>query len=310
MALSVRGKKILIWSTIITILAVGGFVGYKILKEKYDKKKAEAEAERLRLANLVNQQSGGNTGGNTGGGTGGGTGGTTTTRPSELNTKAKVLNFQNYVINTKKDTNILKPDGADGLYGANTLKAWNKYGTDFKASTGASTTADAQLQGKIDGIRALALNTAPRTQLSYVPTLQKSPKYVDAWYVALIGKTETFNISGKVFRTDTGEPILNFIPQNNYFYNDAAVILRKTPTSATGESLAARTSLGKGSSVKLSNGKVFIYFSKITTQGNPFRKEGWIQNQSAIKIIQQAQFSGNSEVDLSDLEEPLDITFR
>lgn len=256
-----------------------------------------------------NEDGGGNTGGNTGGG------GATNTRPSELNTKAKITEFQNYVINTKKDTNILKPDGADGLYGKNTLNAWNKYGTDFKASTGTSTnvstTVDAQLQGKIDTIRNLAFKTAPKTQLSFVPMLQKSPIFVDAWYRALLEKTETFSTQGRVYRTDTGEPILNFIPKDNYFTNDAAIIVRKTPTSATGEEVRSGKSLGKGGQVKLSNGKVFIYFSDINTMGNAYSDtKGWIQNQSALKIIQQAQFSGIiEEMEFINFDNHFDLNF-
>ena len=40
--------------------------------------------------------------------------------------------FQNYVINVKKDTAILGKNGADGDWGTNTQKAWDKYSADYK----------------------------------------------------------------------------------------------------------------------------------------------------------------------------------
>lgn len=304
-----KGGSTIFWIIGSLIVLGGGIGAYFLLRKPKDEEKDITKDDEVKL----------NQGGGDGDGGGDGGGGGTNTRPSELNTKAKITEFQNYVINTKKDTNILKPDGADGLYGKNTIKAWNKYGTDFKASTGTSTgtstnvstTVDAQLQGKIDQIRLLANKNSARIKLSYVPTLQKSPIFVDAWYKALLEKTTTFSTQGKVFKTNTGESILNFIPKDNVFGLNKEVLLRQTPTSATGEKLPARgTSLGKGGEVKLSGGKVFIYFPKINTMGNPFSKKGWIQNQSALKIVRQAQFSGIiEEMEFINFDNHFDLNF-
>ena len=40
--------------------------------------------------------------------------------------------FQNYVVNVKKDTQILGSYGVDGKWGTNTANAWEKYGEDYK----------------------------------------------------------------------------------------------------------------------------------------------------------------------------------
>lgn len=296
-----KGGSTIFWIIGSLVVLGGGIGAYFLLRKPKDEEKDKPKDVEVKL--------------NQGGGDGGGGGGGTNTRPSELNTKAKITEFQNYVINTKKDNRILGRSGADGLYGKNTIKAWNKYGTDFKASTGTSTnvstTVDAQLQVKINGIRALADKNSAKVKSSYVPTLQKSPIFVDTWYKALLGKTETFSTQGKVFRTNTGESILNFIPKDNVFGLNKEVLLRQTPTSATGEKLPANgTSLGKGGEVKLSGGKVFIYFSNIARQGNPKRKKGWIQNQSALKIGQKSQFSGIiEEMEFINFDNHFDLNF-
>ena len=67
--------------------------------------------------------------------TGGGAGwpGNYTTNP--FKTKDELLAFQNYVINTKKDTSILGSAGADGFWGQKSASAWDKYGKDYLTST-------------------------------------------------------------------------------------------------------------------------------------------------------------------------------
>jgi hypothetical protein len=43
-------------------------------------------------------------------------------------TKSEIINFQNWVINTKKDKQILGNSGADGIWGQRSELAWNRYG--------------------------------------------------------------------------------------------------------------------------------------------------------------------------------------
>jgi hypothetical protein len=43
-----------------------------------------------------------------------------------------VMSFQTWVINTKKDNQILGSFGADGKWGKNTSNAWLKYGEEYK----------------------------------------------------------------------------------------------------------------------------------------------------------------------------------
>ncbi len=50
----------------------------------------------------------------------------TTEKPTD------VMGFQSWVINTKKDNQILGKYGADGKWGKNTSNAWVKYGEEYK----------------------------------------------------------------------------------------------------------------------------------------------------------------------------------
>ena len=49
-------------------------------------------------------------------------------------TKSEIINFQNWVINTKKDKQILGNSGADGFWGQRSELAWNRYGAYYNPS--------------------------------------------------------------------------------------------------------------------------------------------------------------------------------
>lgn len=54
--------------------------------------------------------------------------------------------FQNWVINVKKDASILGSAGADGKWGSNSRKAWEKYGKEYTPS-GAKKRVTAKIAG-------------------------------------------------------------------------------------------------------------------------------------------------------------------
>ena len=62
----------------------------------------------------------------------------TTEKPKDIK------GFQGWVINTKKDNQILGGYGADGKWGKNTSNAWVKYGEEYKNSFPDSTTQSAE----------------------------------------------------------------------------------------------------------------------------------------------------------------------
>lgn len=128
-----KGKKALI--VIVSLLAIGGVVGYFLWKRSKDKKEQErldaekqkTEADALVLANQ-NQ--------NTGGGTSGG--GVT----GNLQVDLPTLNFQKWH-NSKGYTPKLVEDGFNG---AKTKSAFAKYGKEFTDSNVGTTTPSANFQ--------------------------------------------------------------------------------------------------------------------------------------------------------------------
>ena len=67
----------------------------------------------------------------------------TTEKPTD------VKGFQSWVINTKKDNQILGKYGADGKWGKNTSNAWVKYGEEYKKSNPTAKTTSANSQSFI-----------------------------------------------------------------------------------------------------------------------------------------------------------------
>jgi hypothetical protein len=67
----------------------------------------------------------------------------TTEKPTD------VMGFQSWVINTKKDNQILGKYGADGKWGKNTSNAWVKYGEEYKKLNPTAKTTSANSQSFI-----------------------------------------------------------------------------------------------------------------------------------------------------------------
>lgn len=133
-------KKIALLSVGAVVLGVSGYFAYRGIRKfisnlgnKDDKKTPPSSA-----------QSQGNVGSTP----------TASTSSNPFSTKAELLAFQQWVINVKKDKNILGSGGAsgfgdDGLWGRKSAQAWNKYGNEYKnvkldtsMGGGANTTSD------------------------------------------------------------------------------------------------------------------------------------------------------------------------
>jgi hypothetical protein len=140
-----KGKKALL--VIGSIVAIGGVVGYILWKRKKDKE-----------GKSTNDQT------QTGGGDNTSGGGDTpvfqpdlsvgTTTPNPFSTTAELKKFQEWVINTKKDNSILGSAGADGLWGKNSAKAWNKYGAEYKKGSAGGTVSELEQVAKNLGASA------------------------------------------------------------------------------------------------------------------------------------------------------------
>jgi hypothetical protein len=121
MALSNNGKKILIWSTLITMLGVGGYYGYKWFMGR-DKPSGDQDEDPSPTTTPTTPPVSGQN---------------ATNDSQPFKTEAEVKAFQKWVINIKGDKTILGKGGDsgfgdDGKWGRNSKNAWAKYGEEYK----------------------------------------------------------------------------------------------------------------------------------------------------------------------------------
>lgn len=123
-----------IWVSVGAVtLGTGGFFLFKAIKNKISQIKSNLDSPDATNTGDNRTYSPRNSSGST---------------ANPFKTKAEVLAFQQWVINTKGDKTILGGGGAsgfgdDGLWGSKTASAWAKYGTDYKSSSqGGSSSAN------------------------------------------------------------------------------------------------------------------------------------------------------------------------
>jgi hypothetical protein len=156
--------------------------------------------------------------------------------PKELNTKAKIESFQNYVVNTKNDKAILGSAGVDGIWGRNTQNAWDKYGSDYLKTLNTST------------------------------TISSNPEFQKALNEAKDKNKTAFIWANQVYRTKTGERVMNYNPLIFNLITSRSGNVRNSPSaSASSTPIAAGVRLGKGSDVVYNEPYLFIRFGSATT---------------------------------------------
>jgi len=122
-------------------------------------------------------------------------------------TKAEVVAFQQYVINTKNDKTILGQGGStgfgdDGNWGPKTSKAWTKYGADYLKSIGSSSGStpglSTEVKNNIDVI--VRQGQGEKAQRSYLESTAKNyPAFVNNWATAIKKRLETGGKQGTTF---------------------------------------------------------------------------------------------------------------
>jgi len=127
-------NKSLIYLAGLGVLAGLGYFGYKAWRKKHPKNETPPPPPPT-ITDGGTTPSGGTTPPVTP--SGGTTPSNYTTNP--FKTKDELLAFQNYVINTKKDSSILGSAGADGFWGQKSASAWDKYGKEYLTNSNSET---------------------------------------------------------------------------------------------------------------------------------------------------------------------------
>jgi hypothetical protein len=216
--------------------------------------------------------------------------------PSELNTADKIKAFQNYVLNTKNDVTILGGSGADGKWGSNSQKAWEKYGSDFKKTPdfkGITTVVSADAKKRI-----LDFATGSKAKSSYLNSANQD--FVKKW-AETIGKDKTaFIWANQVYRTKTGERVMDYNPLIfNLKTSKDATLRASASKDSAGTGIKAGQELGKGGDVKFSNPYLYIYLPN---------KKKWIASINVKKA--SSSFTGGEEEIWAGFDNNFDVSFR
>jgi hypothetical protein len=217
--------------------------------------------------------------------------------PSELNTADKIKAFQNYVLNTKNDVTILGGSGADGKWGSNSQKAWDKYGTGFKQSPTFKGFTTVVSQDAKERIIAFAKGSDKATS-KYLNNANQD--FVKKW-AETIGKERTaFIWANQVYRTKTGERVMDYNPLIfNLKTSKDATLRASASKDSAGTGIEAGQELGKGGDVKFSNPYLYIYLPN---------KKKWIASINVKKA--SSSFTGGEEEIWAGFDNNFDVSFR
>jgi len=216
--------------------------------------------------------------------------------PAELNSEEKIKAFQNWVLNIKKDKTILGNKGADGKWGDNSQNAWNKYSADFKKS---QTFKGFTINLKDEDInRIVNFATGNKSNENYLKSTNKT--FVKKWSDTIKNNKTAFIWANQVYRTKTGERVMDFNPIIFNLKTKAGGNLRaEANPKSTATEIKAGVSLGKGSAVAFSNPYLYIYLPN---------KKKWIASSLVTKA--SSSFTGGEEEIWAGFDDNFEITFK
>ena len=254
-------KKVIIWGG---IAIVAGIATYFIVK-RFRKPQTSDVPAVTPGAEVVPPAGGG--GGNEGDGGG-------SSAPTELDSKAKVLAFQQWVINTKKDKTMLGRGGAsgygdDGIWkaGGKTDAAWTKYGAEYKGSGGSGgSTTDASLEKAINLIVAKGSNASGKANRTYL--LKTNPDWVKKWAWNLDNDRSAFGWGSYIWRTKTGQDLLDYnaIDQMVKTKSDATPVHETSYSSSDNTEISKLgTKIGPVKNVKFDGTVLWFYIPSYST---------------------------------------------
>lgn len=276
MAMENGTKKILVWSTIIAILGVGGYFGFKYYKKKKDEKAIKDEEERQRLLALANQG---------GGGTNQGGGASPSQTSSPFKTVAEIKAFQDWLdqkhplwikdtdgkyknlrVGTATEPNRHVGGKGYGTYGSNTASAYALWGSEYVVTpTDISNETGGQVnQNDIDKIRGNAILT--ETQKANLS--KANPTYIKAWADAFRNNKSAFKWAFQIYRSKTGARVLDYDPMQTAMKSNKAGNIAYEYASPNAKSVSLTEGLNVGNVGNYIFNEGFLWFYLPDNGGN------------------------------------------
>ena len=193
--------------------------------------------------------------------------------------KAKLLAFQQWVINTKKDNTILGSEQADGFWGRKSATAWDKYGKEYLTKTLPSETSATPLSDTAEKDIATIISNCSGNYCSrdHLIKLHKtSSSLISLWANAVRKRLElkptptnpkggtTFIWNGKIYDSYRGvmlsPKVLVGKTAYKYIKNVNAYIYPNFASSKTNvDSYPKEVGLVKGMYYNVHNNRLFLY---------------------------------------------------
>jgi hypothetical protein len=175
------------------LLAVAGYFGYQYWRKKHPKQETPPPPPPPVPPVTDGQNNGSNSNNNN----------SVPIASNPFKTETELYNFQKYVIDVKKDTQIMSPYTADGKWGQKSANAFAKYGKEYLATSQGGTQVYPDLEKDIKNIITNAQGV--KAEASYLrATALKYPKFVQTWSDAidklkLFIKSNPNTLSGTTF---------------------------------------------------------------------------------------------------------------
>ena len=195
-------------------------------------------------------------------------GSATYTAPAELNTTDKIKAFQDWMDAQGKgwimDKNtgkwkLLNKGAGYGTYGKNTDAVWKVYGVDYLKSlkTPSDTTKPvSSLNTDSPSDISTIINFSTGTKAEKSSLSKANDDFVKTWAKAIRSKKKAFIWANQVYKTSTGDKVLDTNPINvNYYAKISGCISKTSPDdSALAYNVAKGTDLGKVRGISYNNG--------------------------------------------------------
>ena len=245
----------------------------------------------------------------------------TYTAPAELNTTDKIKAFQDWMDAQGKgwimDKNtgkwkLLNKGAGYGNYGKSTDAVWKVYGVAYlkSLSTSSTSTSSSNSNSTTDNTDSssdittiINFSTGTKAEKSYLS--KTNADFVSTWAKAIKDKKRAFIWANQVYRTWTGDKILDTNPINATYYTKVSGLIAKTSPddSASAFNVSKGTNLGKITSIDYNkglwlyapnSGKVYKWYKigSVTTKKPSSSFEGFTDE------VEFASFDNNFDLNL------------
>jgi len=201
--------------------------------------------------------------------------------------------------------------GATGKLNSYVQKAWDKYGAEYSKTLAFTpayqqgTTVNYTQLKNIDKILGFATGRlATKTYLS-----QTNPSFVNTWANAVTNNKRTFIWANQVYRTKTGDKVLEYNPIGvKHYAKITGTIKMDASDDSIGLPMVKGISLGTAKAVDYNNG-LWLF---LPDKSLAFYGAKWVKASSLTKVKPTSiiGFSGGEEEIWAGFDNNFDITFK